>query len=156
MGKKILIGIGLLLVVGAVAYLLLTKDRTGTHTTTQNTPQNTTSQAQSPPTDTTAEPGRYVGYTPDTLSTTSGTRLLFFHASWCPQCRALESSIQNGAIPSGITIIKVDYDNNQSLRQKYGVKLQTTVVKIDTNGNKVDSFVAYDDPSLSAVTERLL
>lgn len=100
--------------------------------------------------------GTYKEYSEDTFAATSGTKILFFHASWCPQCRQLESDIKKGTIPGGVTIFKVDYDRNQKLRQKYGVTLQTTLVKVDDSGNEVKKFVAYDDPSLAALVRNLL
>lgn len=100
--------------------------------------------------------GSYINYSPSAVVDTDGTKLLFFHASWCPQCRDLETDIKTSTIPSGVTIMKVDYDTSQSLRQKYGVTIQTTVVRIDDNGDLVKKFVAYDDPSLEAIINNLL
>lgn len=100
--------------------------------------------------------GTYLNYSPEAVENTTGKRVLFFHAPWCPQCRSLEASIQSGAIPSDVTIFKVDYDSNQKLRQKYGVTLQTTVVLLDDNGEEAKKFVPYDNPSLQAVKENLL
>lgn len=100
--------------------------------------------------------GRYIDYSVHAVATTKGTRILFFHAPWCPQCRSLDSSIQNGAIPSGVTIFKVDYDSNFKLRQKYGVTIQTTLVKLAADGSEQQKFVAYDDPSLVALEKALL
>lgn len=98
-----------------------------------------------------ATPGSYVDYSDSIIASTSGIKLLFFHAPWCPQCRALDASIKSGPIPNGITIIKTDYDSNQKLRQKYGVTIQTTVVRVDDNGNLVKKYVAYDKPTLENV-----
>ena len=74
-------------------------------------------------------PGQYVDYSPDLVTSTPGTKLLFFHAPWCSQCQALESDIEANTIPDDVTIFKVDYDTNQDLRQKYGVTIQTTMVE---------------------------
>lgn len=101
-------------------------------------------------------PGSYVDYSDSAVASTKGTRLLFFHAQWCPQCRALEADIKNKGVPAGVTILKVDYDSNQALRRQYGVTIQTTVVRIDDKGNLVERYVAYDDPTLAKVTENLL
>ena len=102
-------------------------------------------------------PGKYVDYSEELLAdATIGTKILFFHAPWCPQCRELEDSIEAGDIPSGVTIIKVDYDSNQSLRSKYGVTIQTSLVKINDGGDLVKKYVAYDEPSLKSLVENLL
>lgn len=155
MNKKILVIVGVMVIVGAIAYLLVSGGN-DTQNKQQNTSQNSQTQPASEAPTPSIKPGSYVDYRADILSATSGTRLLFFHAPWCPQCRDLETSIKAGTIPASATIIKVDYDSNQTLRQKYGVKLQTTIVELDADGNKIDSFVAYDEPTLNAVVERLL
>lgn len=100
--------------------------------------------------------GVYVDYEENIVANTEGTKLLFFHAQWCPQCRALEADIERTGVPSGVTIIKVDYDSNQQLRQRYGVTLQTTVVRVNDAGELVKKFVAYGDPTLAAVIENVL
>lgn len=100
--------------------------------------------------------GKYVDYTANVIAQTQGTKLLFFHAPWCPQCRDLESDIKNNNVPDGVTIIKVDYDTNQALRQKYGVTIQTTVVRVSDSGELQEKYVAYDEPTLAAVVKNLL
>ena len=95
-----------------------------------------------------ASPGAYVEYSENALAAAEGTRVLFFHATWCPQCRALDEDIVAEGVPDGVTVLKVDYDTHQDLRQKYDVRQQTTVVALDDSGAAVASFVPYDDPSL--------
>lgn len=98
----------------------------------------------------TKTPGAYVDYAADVIAKTPGTKLLFFYAPWCPQCRMLDADITARGVPDGTTIIKTDYDSNQALRQKYGVTIQTTFVRVDDAGNALQKFVAYDDPTLAA------
>ena len=81
---------------------------------------------------------------------------MFVHAPWCPQCRSLEESIKTTVLPDNVTIFKVDYDSNQALRQQYGVTLQTTFVKVNDEGEKTDSYVAYDEPVFASVERELL
>lgn len=100
--------------------------------------------------DETTTPGAYVDYSEDALASAQGQRILFFHAPWCPQCRSLESDIESQGVPDGITVVKVDYDSNQSLRQKYGVTVQTTVIALDEAGEATARFVPYDTPTLGA------
>lgn len=102
-----------------------------------------------------SETGAYTDYREGIIAETQGTKVLFFHASWCPQCRALEKSIQSGQIPSNTTIFKVDYDSNQALRKTYGVTIQTTLVQIDDSGKELKKFVASDDPSLQAIVREI-
>lgn len=101
------------------------------------------------------EAGQYVQYRAEDVAVVEGRKILFFHAPWCPQCRALEASIQAGTIPAGVTIFKVDYDTNQALRQQYGVTIQTTLVEVDSQGSKLGSYVAYDEPTLASVITNL-
>ncbi|OGD61546.1 hypothetical protein A3A71_00030 [Candidatus Berkelbacteria bacterium RIFCSPLOWO2_01_FULL_50_28] len=100
--------------------------------------------------------GSYIDYDESVISRTQGTKILFFYAPWCPQCRALEADIKASVVPVGVTIIKTDYDSNQALRQKYGVTIQTTLVLVDDQGNFVKKYVAYDKPTLSSVKSNLL
>lgn len=100
--------------------------------------------------------GAYVDYSETTLAEANGVRLLFFHAPWCPQCRALEEDIQSSGVRSGVTVLKIDYDKNQELRQKYGVTIQTTIVRVNENGELIDKYVAYQEPTIASVEENLL
>lgn len=104
----------------------------------------------------TAMPGTYKDYSQADVNETKGTKLIFFHAPWCPQCRELDESIRTSDIPDNTTIFKVDYDTNQDLRKKYGVTIQTTIVKIDDNGDKISSYVAYQSPTFANVRDALL
>ena len=98
-----------------------------------------------------AAPGAYVEYRDGIIAETAGEKVLFFHAPWCSQCRALEESILSGEIPADTTIVKVDYDSETELRQRYGVTLQTTVVYVDNDGEKLSSAVLYEDTTLDAL-----
>jgi len=84
--------------------------------------------------------GSYEAYSPEKLSKAEdGKVVLFFRASWCPTCRALDSNIKSnlGDIPEGLTILDVDYDNSTALKQKYGVTYQHTLVQVDAEGNMI-------------------
>lgn len=63
---------------------------------------------------------------------------LFFHATRCPSCKALDSDITSNAssIPSNIIIYKTDYDLNKTLREQYEVVSQHTIVVLNTDGSK--------------------
>ncbi len=100
--------------------------------------------------------GAYTSYSEEAFANANGTRVLFFHAPWCPQCRAIDKGFQNNPTPAGFTVLKTDYDSNQALREKYGVTLQTTFVVVDDNGQLVKKYVAYDDPSYESVKTNLL
>ncbi|QYH35798.1 thioredoxin family protein [Salinibacterium sp. M195] len=100
--------------------------------------------------------GSYVDYSPSAIADADGRIILFFHATWCPQCVSADGDIKASGVPSGITIVKVDYDTNQDLRAEYGVTQQTSFVEVDSSGAKVqENFVAYADPTLNAVLTAL-
>jgi thiol-disulfide isomerase/thioredoxin len=156
MNKKLLVVGGLLVIVaGAFTYVFLNKPAITAEKQEMITaqPPTTTAPSESVPAPT---PGAYIVYTQDSIANTKGTKLLFFHAPWCPQCRMLDADIVAKGVPEGITIIKVDYDSNQALRQRYGVTIQTTVVRVDDSGNLIKKYVAYDDPTLAAVIREIL
>lgn len=154
----------ILLILGlAVGGFVVFKGKKPPNTTDNATKTETSESIDSSPTTTgggeeaTQPASRYVVYSEDLLTDeTLGTKVLFFHAPWCPQCRELDASIQAGDIPNGVTIIKVDYDSNQKLRARYGVTIQTSLVRIDAAGNLVKKYVAYDEPSLASLVENLL
>ena len=172
MNKKIVLIVGILVAITAgVVFLALqpkeiAKSQADQPKTTTSTPAEEPSTAApapaAAPTPTpapTAAPqpaGSYVDYSNGVIANTSGTKLLFFHAPWCPQCRSLEKDIKQTTLPSGVTIIKIDYDSSQALRKEYGVTLQTTFVRVDDNGKLVEKYVAYDNPTWAAVKDQLL
>jgi pentapeptide MXKDX repeat protein len=92
--------------------------------------------------------GSYTDYSPEKIAQAgNGDVVLFFHASWCPSCRALNSSIENnlGAIPEGLTILKVNYDKETDLKKKYGVTSQHTLVQVDANGELITKWSGGQD-----------
>lgn len=98
-----------------------------------------------------SQPGDYVEYYDGAIAETAGTKVLFFHASWCPKCRALEEDILANEIPDDFTVFKVDFDTATELRQRYGVTLQTTIVYVDDEGDVLAKGVLYDDTTLDAL-----
>ncbi len=86
------------------------------------------------------EKGSYIPYTKEVFARAeSGAVVLFFRASWCPFCKALDADIRAhlGEIPPGLTIVDVDYDKETALKQKYGVTYQHTMVQVDAAGNQI-------------------
>ena len=59
------------------------------------------------------------------MSDRSGTRVVyFFHAPWCPDCRATDASLKSEGVPQGLTVVKVDFDSMTDLRRQFGVTQQ--------------------------------
>lgn len=65
------------------------------------------------------------------------TVVYFFHAPWCPSCRATEESLTTDGVPTGLTLVKVDYDSETDLRRQYGVTQQHTFVQVDADGGEL-------------------
>lgn len=81
--------------------------------------------------------GTYETYSADKLALAqNGKVVLFFKASWCPTCKAVDADIlaHLNAIPSGAHILIVDYDTSSDLKKKYGVTYQHTFVQVDAEG----------------------
>lgn len=79
-----------------------------------------------------------------TKASKNGNTLLFFAATlWCNSCSALDDEIKerSNTIPDGITILKVDYDNDRATSTKYGVTQQHTLVYLDANGNEIKRWI---------------
>ncbi len=89
-----------------------------------------------------ASQGIYADYTPEKLTLAENKKVvLFFKASWCPTCQAVDKNIVSSKIPSGLAILKVDYDSSFELKKKYGVTIQHTFVQVDKNGNMIKKWI---------------
>jgi thiol-disulfide isomerase/thioredoxin len=100
-----------------------------------------------------AKPGEYLDYSPETLQTELAEDhkvVLFFHAPWCPFCKAANAAFKAklDQIPSNVVVLKTDYDSNSALKQKYGVTYQHTFVQIDKNGNLISKWNGGDVDNL--------
>lgn len=101
--------------------------------------------------------GSYVtlaDYTANPEKYSENRKVHFFHASWCPNCQAIDKTLtqDDSNIPAGVTIIKTDFDKETDLRQKYGVTLQYTFVEVDKDGNELKQWSA---PTINDVYEEL-
>jgi thiol-disulfide isomerase/thioredoxin len=62
--------------------------------------------------------------------------VLFFNASWCPDCRAARDDFTaNSDALAEVNLIIVDYDNSDELQARYGVTYQHSFVQIDSSGD---------------------
>ncbi len=98
---------------------------------------------------------QYTAYTEDVLGN-GHTKLLFFHASWCPSCKKSDGDLQalyGGSVAPSISTYKVDYDTSAELKQKYGVTSQHTFVVVDGLGNQISKVTGATSEQLSALVK---
>lgn len=71
-----------------------------------------------------------------------GKTVVFFFASWCPNCRATvtELNARWADVNPEITLVIADYDKEVTLKGKFGVTYQDTFVLLDKKGNGVKSW----------------
>ncbi len=110
-----------------------------------------------PKTDTMMKVGSYEAYSPEKIGVASATHdvVLFFRASWCPTCRAVDGDIKAHLkeIPASLTILDVNYDNSADLKKKYGVTYQHTFVQVDAQGNLIKKWSG--SPTLAALVSEV-
>ncbi len=89
---------------------------------------------------------QYVDYSQNELKNSKEEFLiLFFHAAWCPSCKAFEEKILTQEIPENIKFLKVDYDSQTDLRKKYNVVSQTTFVLVNSDGELKKRWIGSRD-----------
>lgn len=83
------------------------------------------------------EKSAYQPYTRAAFDAAKGQqRVLFFHATWCPTCKATNADLLGNLarIPKGAVIFKTDYDSEVALKKQYGISYQHTFVLVDASG----------------------
>lgn len=123
---------------------------------TASEPTKETSQEKTTTTPDNTKAGSYEAYDASKISRASeGKVVLFFHASWCPSCRALNSDIEKNIsnIPEQVSILKTNYDTETELKKKYGVTYQHTLVQVDQNGEMIKKWSG--SPSLSSLLSQI-
>lgn len=71
---------------------------------------------------------------------------LFFTSENCDNCQELEEGLMAHSedLPSGTRILKVDFDNQMKLKQKYEVTVPHTLIFIDSAGEFRDRIEGVD------------
>lgn len=106
--------------------------------------------------DTMMKKGSYEAYAPEKFAkAATGHVVLFFRASWCPTCKALDADIRShlGSIPADLTILDVNYDDSTALKQKYGVTYQHTFVQVKADGTLIKKWSG--SPTLAALVSQV-
>ncbi len=74
--------------------------------------------------------------------------LVEFHADWCPTCRAQDkviNSFRHNPEYNGLVILRVDYDAEKELLQRFGVRRQSTLIMFKS-GEEVARAVGESSP----------
>lgn len=98
----------------------------------------------------------YEAYNADKLAfANEGNVVVFFRASWCPSCKALDEAIKADMknIPENLLILDADYDTETKLKQKYGITTQHTLVQVDSEGNLIQKWSGGS--TLESIVEKL-
>ncbi len=74
--------------------------------------------------------------------------LVEFHADWCPTCRAQDkviNSFRHNPEYQGLVILRVDFDTEKALLERFGVRRQSTLI-VFKNGTEVGRAVGESSP----------
>ena len=148
---KIVSIVAVLALLGGSAYLVSTTSNNDEQTTSNQEAQSLIPETDSIPILDTGEDkeaqepligGVYVDYeSGEFLRSISDVKtVVFFHADWCSNCRFFENDIESNGVPENVRIVKVDYDKEASLRNIYGVTVQSTFVLLDSNGSVAEDW----------------
>lgn len=94
--------------------------------------------------------GTYTAYSPSVLQN-GKTKVLFFHATWCPICKEADKKLRDWYDNQGgfaMSVYQTDYDTEKALKAKYGVTFQHTFVKVDGQGNLLEKLEGPTDDQL--------
>ena len=83
---------------------------------------------------------RYVPYSSSEFEKAKDQkRVYFFHASWCPTCKAANIEFTENArdIPTDVVVFKTNYDTEKALKAQYAITYQHTFVLVDGDGKEV-------------------
>lgn len=86
-----------------------------------------------------------------------GKTVVFFFASWCPNCRATVAELNSrwAEVNPDLTLVIADYDKESALKGKFGVTYQDTFVLLDSAGNGIKVWNAGGVDGLNSNTADL-
>lgn len=76
---------------------------------------------------------KYVKYDAQAVESKKDAHILFFYANWCSWCRRMRKDLVEkiDTFPQNTTIYEVNFDNSNTLRQKYNITNKDTYVFLD-------------------------
>ena len=79
------------------------------------------------------------------------TTVLFFHAPWCPVCKAQEPKVTShlNGDARNVVAFKVDYDSNTALRKALAVEKQSTLIMYQGRTEVARLSYKSDDASIA-------
>ena len=91
-----------------------------------------------------AEGWLYLPYTPTALAQASGNIILFFYASWSPSSIATDKdiSLNKEKITKDLTILRVNFDDAEAMKQQYNITDQQTFVQVTNTGELIKKWRA--------------
>lgn len=97
-------------------------------------------QAKEPEEKNTAVVSNYKPYQAGVLAD-GQTKILFFHAAWCPVCIEADKELSDWYATEQIPLpmYRVDYDTEKELKKQYGVTVQHTFVVVDGSGKMMSA-----------------
>ena len=82
------------------------------------------------------------------LQAKNSPTIVFVHASWCPICRAQQTTIKKLLVTPtyrNVTVLTIDYDTQKRLWMSFGAQKQSTLIAF--HGRRETARLAYDaDP----------
>ena len=156
MNKTLVFGIVVIVAIGAGIYLSSNSSKNDATIADEKTDDPAVGKNDTLEEDKIMKAGTYEAYASGKLARAeTGAVVLFFHAAWCPSCRALNADIENNmsAIPEGISILKTDYDKETELKKQYGITYQHTLVQVDKDGNMIKKWSG--SPTLTSLVAQI-
>jgi len=145
------LGVLLISIIGVFLYF----NQTGS--TPETTPETSKNTEIADPKVMTSD--QYVNYTPEVLANSTGRRVLFFYANWCPTCQPIDKELKmTNKLPEDVTVFKVNYndsdtdENEDALAKKHNITYQHTFVIIDENG---EPLTTWNGDGLSRILEEI-